>query len=74
MQNSEFRYHRIFIHGTPPAGGRLNSPQEVKYVGGNEVRLCGKCHEWIVVAGRGKKTTWYRHAYKVSYPKLHLPF
>jgi hypothetical protein len=30
--------------------------------------LCGSCNEWVaLVSSKKKGTTWFRHAYKVSY-------
>lgn len=72
LKNSAFWYDKSFTHGISAATGNpFQEPQETRRMDGNPdvwEGLCGSCNEWIaLVSSKKKGTTWFRHAYKVSY-------
>ena len=72
LKNSAFWYDKSFTHGVGAATGMpFDEPQEKRRMRGNpEVweGLCGGCGEWVgLVSSKRRGTTWFRHAYKVSF-------
>ena len=72
LKNSAFWYDKSFTHGISAATGQpFDAPKETRRMSGNPdvwEGLCGTCDEWIALISNKKKgTTWFRHAYKVSY-------
>jgi len=77
LKNSAFWYDKSFTHGISAATGNpFQEPQETRRMDGNPdvwEGLCGSCNEWIaLVSSKKKGTTWFRHAYKVSWPTQQL--
>ena len=73
LKNSAFWYDKSFSHGVSAAtGAPFQEPQSTRRMDGNPdvwEGLCGSCNEWVaLVSSKKKGTTWFRHAYKVSYP------
>jgi hypothetical protein len=72
LKNSAFWYDKSFTHGISAATGTpFQEPLETRRMDGNPdvwEGLCGSCNEWIaLVSSKKKGTTWFRHAYKVSF-------
>jgi hypothetical protein len=72
LKNSAFWYDKSFTHGISAATGMpFEEPQETRRMDGNPdvwEGLCGSCNDWIaLVSSKKKGTTWFRHAYKVSF-------
>lgn len=66
------QYDKSFTHGISAATGQpFQEPQETRRMDGNPdvwEGLCGSCNEWVaLVSSKKKGTTWFRHAYKVSF-------
>lgn len=77
LKNSAFWYDKSFSHGISAAtGSPFQEPQGTRRMDGNPdvwEGLCGSCDEWIaLVSSKKKGTTWFRHAYKVSYTRSRL--
>ena len=71
LKNSAFWYDKSFTHGISAAtGSAFESPKETRRMKGNPdvwEGLCHNCHQWIaLISSKKKRTTWFRHAYKVS--------
>ena len=78
LKNSAFWYDKSFTHGISAAtGSPFESPRETRRMKGNPdvwEGLCHSCGEWIaLISSKKKGTTWFRHAYKVSFllPRFH---
>lgn len=72
LKNSAFWYHCSFFHGISAATGQLfKAPLDFRRSSANsEVweGLCGNCRQWVSLVNAKKKgTSYFRHAYKVSY-------
>lgn len=72
LKNSAFWYDKSFTHGISAATGqRFVEPKSVRRMEGNPdvwEGLCHSCSEWVALVSNKKKgTTWFRHAYKVSF-------
>lgn len=72
LKNSAFWYDKSFTHGISAAtGSAFQEPIETRRMDGNPdvwEGLCGSCAEWVaLVSSKKKGTTWFRHAYKVSF-------
>ena len=79
LKNSAFWYDKSFTHGISAATGNpFQEPQETRRMDGNPdvwEGLCGSCNEWIaLVSSKKKGTTWFRHAYKVSFFLVYMNF
>jgi hypothetical protein len=75
LKNSAFWYDKSFAHGISAATGNpFQEPHDTRRMDGSPdvwEGLCGSCNDWIaLVSSKKKGTTWFRHAYKVSYKKL----
>jgi Domain of unknown function (DUF4451) len=75
LKNSAFWYDKSFTHGISAATGqRFLEPEQVRRMEGNPdvwEGLCHSCHEWVALVSNKKKgTTWFRHAYKVSFSEI----
>ena len=73
LKNSAFWYDKCFSHGISSATGQaFMAPKEMRRVDGNTNAwegLCGICGKWVsLVSSKKKRTTWFRHAYKVPSP------
>lgn len=77
LKNSAFWYDKSFTHGISAAtGAAFESPKETRRMKSNPdvwEGLCHSCGEWIaLISSKKKGTTWFRHAYKVRFPKESL--
>lgn len=73
----DLQYDKSFTHGISAATGQpFQEPQETRRMDGNPdvwEGLCGSCNEWVaLVSSKKKGTTWFRHAYKVSFISFHF--
>lgn len=75
LKNSAFWYDKCFSHGISSATGQaFMAPQEMRRAEGNAHAwegLCRICGKWVsLVSSKKKRTTWFRHAYKVWHLSL----
>lgn len=73
------QYDKSFTHGISAAtGSPFQEPQETRRMDGNPdvwEGLCGSCNDWVaLVSSKKKGTTWFRHAYKVSFHWIYVQF
>lgn len=72
LKNSAFWYDKSFTHGISAAtGSAFEGPKQTRRMKGNPdvwEGLCHSCGDWIaLISSKKKGTTWFRHAYKVSF-------
>lgn len=72
LKNSAFWYDKSFTHGISAATGMpFHEPRDMRRMDGNPdvwEGLCHSCSDWVpLVSNKKKGTTWFRHAYRVSF-------